>query len=87
MWTNDIVDAEMDEKHYAYLPGVLMHEFPHTLGIPDLHTESLPHNVTNPAQYKGHLMHWKPEDWKIDLEDELKDEVRDGDSTIVGNIY
>ena len=28
-------DAEMDEKHYAYLPSVIMHEFEHVLGVPD----------------------------------------------------
>ena len=63
MWTNDIVDAEMDEKHYAYLPSVIMHEFEHVLGVPD--ASDLP----NPEQYEGNLMHWSKDDWGDENED------------------
>ena len=79
MWTNDIVDAEMDEKHYAYLPKLLMHEFGHTLGIPDLHNPDL---VDNPAQYEGLLMYYGLHDFK-----EPVTEPAPGDIDILGHLY
>ena len=63
-----------------------MHELGHALGIPDVSDPEVPGN-TNPDQYKGNLMHWTKEDWDIELEDELKDEFKDGDSRLLGDIY
>ena len=71
----------MDEKHYAYLPGVLMHEFPHTLGLPDTHNADY---VDNPDDHVGDLMHYRPGGWDYVPEDELKDEFKDGDSELLG---
>ena len=82
----------MDVKHYAYLPSAMMHEFEHVLGIPDAH------DLHNPEQYEGNLMHWSKDDWDDELKECsdgssnycLEEEFTDGengDSGLVGGIY
>ena len=73
-----------EEGRYFYLQKLLMHEFPHTLGLPDTHNADY---VDNPDDYVGDLMHYRPGHLDDGPEDELKDEFKDGDSELLADIY
>ena len=69
---------------YFYLPKLLMHEFPHTLGLPDTHNANY---VDNPEDYKGFVMHYNPRtDRDVDPAESPTEVIKEGDIGVLRRV-